>query len=218
MDRRTFVFTASIALLIGSCFTSASAQDPDTTVMARKLLSNAHPLGERSMGSPGAPVVIIEYASATCPHCAEFHNTIWPLIRSKYVDTGKVRFIFREFPLDNLAFGAFILARCAPEDQYFPTIDLLFKHQDAWMSSTVRKELFRIMQMVGMDKVKFDECLNRDDLGRGIVEGAQTARDEFGVKATPTFFINGGYVRGVEGFAPFEERIEAELKKVKSAN
>lgn len=217
MDRRSFVFTLH-ALLIGFSSKSASAQDSDVTVMAQKLLSNAHPLGERSMGSPDAPVVMIEYASATCPHCAEFHNTIWPLIRSKYVDTGKVRFVFREFPLDNLAFGAFILARCAPEDKYFPTIDLLFKHQGVWMSSTARKGLFQIMQMVGMNKAEFDQCLKREDLGKGIVNAAKTARDEFGVKATPTFFINGGDVRGVEGFTQFEERIEAELAKVKPAN
>jgi protein-disulfide isomerase len=120
------------------------------------------------MGSLEAPVVMIEYASASCPHCAEFHNTIWPLIRKKYVDTEKVRFVFREFPLDNLAFGAFILARCAPEDKYFPTIELLFKHQDLWMSSTARKELFGIMQLIGMDKAEFDQCLNRDDLGREL--------------------------------------------------
>jgi protein-disulfide isomerase len=217
MDRRSFVFILPIALLIGFSFKSASAQDSAAT-MAQKLLSNAHPLGERSMGSPEAPVVIIEYASATCPHCAEFHNTIWPLIRKKYVDTGKVRFVFREFPLDNLAFGAFILARCVPDDKYFATIDLLFKHQDVWMSSTARKDLFGIMQLVGMDKAEFDQCLNREDLGKGIIEAAKTARDEFGVKATPTFFINGRDVRGVEEFTQFEKRIEAELAKVKSAN
>jgi protein-disulfide isomerase len=164
MNRRKFLLTLPF---IGYSIRSVSAQDSNTGELAQKLLSNSHPLGERSIGSPTAPVVMVEYASATCPHCAEFHNTIWPLIRKKYVDTGNVRFVFREFPLDNLGFGAFILARCAPEDKYFPIIELLFKEQDQWMSSTARKDLFRLMNSIGMNKTEFDQCLNRQDLGKG---------------------------------------------------
>jgi protein-disulfide isomerase len=216
MDRRTLIFAFPIVWLVGF-LDSVPAQELDAATMAAKLLSNPQ-LGERSMGTRDAPVVMIEYASATCPHCAEFHNKTWPLIRQKYVDTGKVRFVFREFPLDDLAYGAFILARCAPAHRYFPTIELLFKQQDIWMGSSARSKLLTIMQSVGMSKAEFDQCLNREDLGKAIIAVAKQARDEFGVNATPTFFINGQAVHGAHEFAEFQKVIDGELAKTKPAN
>ena len=104
-----------------------------TNDAAGKMLAAASPLGDRVLGQADAPVVMVEYASATCPHCAEFHAKVLPLIKTEYIDTGKVRFIFREFPLDQAALGAFMLARCVPEDKYFATIDLMFRRQAIWM-------------------------------------------------------------------------------------
>src|ERR1700687_5944958 len=90
------------------------------------------PLGDESLGSANAPVTIIEYASMTCPHCAHFHETTFPELKKKYIDTGKVRFIFREFPLDSVAATAFMVARCADKDKYFPMIEVLFQQQNTW--------------------------------------------------------------------------------------
>lgn len=137
--------------------------------MAKKLLVAVPSLGEQSTGKADAPVVMIEYASATCPHCAEFHEKVLQSIKTEYIETGKVRFIFREFPLDKLAMGAFMLARCAPSDKYFPTIDMMFRRQQTWRTSNnPGDELFRIMQLSGMDKPGFEACLKRQDVSRAF--------------------------------------------------
>ncbi len=144
----------SIRALIFAVFLAlapwAQAQDADDA--AGKLLAAASPLGDRVLGQADAPVVMVEYASATCPHCAEFHAKVLPLIKAEYIDTGKVRFIFREFPLDQAALGAFMLARCVPEDKYFATIDLMFRRQGIWMKGDKAAELLKVTQMAGMDK------------------------------------------------------------------
>src|SRR6478736_5031450 len=101
-------------------------------------------LGDRVLGRTDAPVTIVEYASATCPHCAAFHKDVFPQLKSEFIDTGKVRFIFREFPFDDLALAAFMLARCAPPDKYFPMIDVLFEQQKVWASKEARTELGKI--------------------------------------------------------------------------
>src|SRR6202008_1998594 len=106
-------------------------------------------LGERALGQAAAPVTIIEYASATCPHCAHFQKDTFPALKRDYIDTGKVRFIFREFPFDDLALAAFMLARCAPEDKYFALIDVLFEQQEKWVKDNPRDELFKIAQLAG---------------------------------------------------------------------
>ncbi|MDP9136576.1 MAG: DsbA family protein, partial [Pseudomonadota bacterium] len=127
-------------------------QDGETAAaLGRRLLASAPYIGERSVGSPDARVLVVEYASASCSHCARFRIGSWPQIRDAYVDTGKVRWIFREFPLDSLALAAFMLARCMPEEQYFQAIDILFRTQARWKGPARRKELARTMRMAGMD-------------------------------------------------------------------
>ncbi len=163
--------------------------------MAKKLLDAASPLGDRAIGDPNAPVVMIEYASATCPHCAEFHEKLLPQIKTEYIDTGKVRFIFREFPLDQLALGAFMLARCLPEDKYFPVIDLMFRRQRTWtQAKNPADDLFKITQMAGMTQAEFEACVSRKDLAKAISETAKKAATDFAIKGTPAIFVNGQFV------------------------
>lgn len=171
--------------------------------LAEKLLTFVPSIGERSLGATNAPVVVIEYASATCPHCAQFHIKTWPQIRASYIDTGKVRWIFREFPLDSLAMAAFMLARCADPQKYFAIIDLLFRQQKLWMEDDARKELSALMQQAGMDRTSFESCLNRRDLAEAIYDIAKTANSEFSVNSTPTFFVNGLQVHGAQTFDDF---------------
>jgi protein-disulfide isomerase len=206
---RTLVFGA---LLWASPFApSAHTQEPPDA--ASKMLAAASPLGDRILGRADAPVVMVEYASATCPHCAEFHEKLLPLIKSEYIDTGKVRFIFREFPLDQLAMGAFMLARCVPNDKYFPTIDMMFRRQQTWRTSkNPGAELFRIMQLSGMDKPAFEACIKREDLFKGISETATNARDNFGVKGTPAIFINGQMIDGHKEMTEVKAAIDAAIK------
>jgi protein-disulfide isomerase len=145
---------------------------------------------------------MIEYASATCPHCAEFHEKVLPQIKSEYIETGKVRFVFREFPLDQLALGAFMLTRCIPEDKYFATLDLMFRRQKSWaQAKNPADELFKVMQMAGMDKAGFEACVKREDLAKAIVESSRKAAKDFAIKGTPAIFVNGQYIDAHEDMA-----------------
>jgi len=214
MNRRTCLkaFTTTIITLahVGA-WSKAFAQDEANKALADRLLAAAPSIGERSMGKTDAPVVLIEYASATCQHSAKFNDRVLPLIRKDYVDTGKVRFIFREFPLDQLSIGVFLLARCLPEEKYFPTIDMLFRRQKSWSKENTKKELLRVLQLSGMDAAAFETCLKREDLSKAIFDSAMKARTEFGVRGTPTLFINGQMADGRKDFAEIKSLIDAAL-------
>src|SRR5262245_60622491 len=120
MKRRDLLKLSACLACIGTSATPSRADDEAAArALAADLLASGPPIGERSLGKSDAPVVMIEYASATCPHCAQFHRDILPQLRSEYIDTGKLRFIYREFPLDKVAMGASILVRCVPEDKFF---------------------------------------------------------------------------------------------------
>jgi protein-disulfide isomerase len=189
------------------------AQGQDTNDAADKMLAAASPLGDRVLGKADAPVVIVEYASVTCPHCAEFHAKVLPLIKAEYIDTGKVRFIFREFPLDQAALGAFMLARCVPEDKYFATIDLMFRRQAIWMKGDKPAELLKVTQMAGMDKAGFDACLKRVDIAKAIVESSRQAAKDFGIKGTPAIFVNGQIIDGHKEMADVKAAVDAAISK-----
>lgn len=214
MGRRIFLFGAGNLLAVSMIATAdAAAATTDDEAQAAKLLAAVPPHGERAMGQADAPVVMIEYASATCPHCAEFHVDVLPEIKKTYIDTGKVRLVFREFPLDDRAMAVFMLARCLPEDKYFPTVDALFRQQKEWTGSNPKAPLMKIMQQAGMTDAEFDACLKRRDLAQAIFDTRKTANEQFGVKGTPTFFVNGKLVDGHKDAAAVTEAIEAALKR-----
>jgi|1186.fasta_scaffold658475_1 protein-disulfide isomerase len=153
------------------------------------------PLPDESIGAADAPVVIVEYASMTCPHCAHFAETTFPELKRKYIDTGKVRFIFREFPLDALATAASLLARCAGKDRYFPMIETLFRQQRDWVLQNPLERLFGIARQAGFTQQSFDECLANQQLTRAI-EQTRDRGSKLGVNSTPSFFINGKLIHG----------------------
>jgi protein-disulfide isomerase len=157
-------------------------------------------------------VTIIEYASMTCPHCANFHTTTYPELKKRYIDTGKVRFIFREFPLDPLAAAGFMLARCAGKDKYFPLIETLFQQQEQWVTQKPLEPLRNISRQAGFTDKSFEECLANQQLLDGIEEVRQRAAEKLGVKSTPTFFINGKVQRGALTMPELEKLIEPYLK------
>jgi protein-disulfide isomerase len=172
--------------------TPAPAQEPaagDSVDMAK--LMDPGPLTQQALGDPKAPVTIVEYASLTCPHCANFHNTVYPTLKSDYIDTGKVYFVLRDFPLDQLAFAAAIAARCASSMQYFPIMDTLFEKQKDWaFVAQPGAALLEQLKSFGFTEQSLDACLNREDISSGIQTVAQRGQD-FGVDGTPAFFING---------------------------
>jgi protein-disulfide isomerase len=168
---------------------AASAQ----TVPAGELMK-PDALPEMSMGNDKAPVTVIEYASMTCPHCAHFQETTFPELKKRYIDTGKVRYIFREFPLDSLAAAAFMLARCAGKDdsdKYFALIDTLFRQQRQWAIEKPIPPLLAIAKQAGFTEQAFNACLANQQVLDGIESIRKRAVDTFKVQSTPTFFING---------------------------
>lgn len=155
------------------------------------------PLGDKIQGSATAPVTIIEYASLTCPHCAHFHSTVYPSLKKNYIDTGKVRFIFREFPRDPVDVGAFMLARCAPGDKYFPLVDVLFDQQQSWaFTRDAVKQLLTIAKQAGFSEDSFNKCLEDKKLAEELRNVGRRAYEKFKVDSTPTVFINGEMFRG----------------------
>jgi protein-disulfide isomerase len=159
-------------------------------------LMQPNPLGEMSLGDANAPITVIEYASMTCPHCAHFSMTTFPELKKRYIDTGKVRFIFREFPLDRLALAGFVLARCVSPDKYFPVIETLFAQQRDWVVQKPLQPLLAIFKQVGMNEQTFNSCLDNQQLAEGIDKVRSQAAEKFGVNSTPTFFVNGKRVNG----------------------
>jgi protein-disulfide isomerase len=161
-------------------------------------------LPDLSVGDANAPVTIVEYASMTCNHCANFHNNVLPTLKEKYIDTGKVRLVFREFPLDERAALASMMARCAGDDKSLPLISMLFAKQEEWASAKqdFLPKLFRFGQQVGVTKTVFDRCRQDEKLLKSLIAVRDRGNAAFGVNSTPTFFINGKRFEGgtVEDF------------------
>jgi len=171
------------------------------------------PLPDRALGAEKASVTVVEYASMTCSHCAKFHTTVYPDFKKKYIDTGKVRFILREFPLDPIAAGAFSLARCLPEDKYYPMVEVLFEQQKNWaFVPDPPKALLSIAKQAGFTEQSFEACLTDQKLSQAIEESARRANEKFGVSGTPTFFINGQMLRGEATLEALSKLIDPMIK------
>lgn len=150
-------------------------------------------LGDAPLGDADAPVTVIEYASLTCGHCAAFHTDTYPGFKEKYVDTGKVRMIFRDFPLDQMALAAAMIARCdgAPE-KYHAFVDLFLRQQKKWTrAEDVMGELRRMARLGGLTDDAVKACLSNETLGQSVLDRAREAQDSHGISSTPSFIING---------------------------
>lgn len=202
MKRRTFLIGASATAVACALSSSAFAQPTEQELLAPGALP------DKVFGPDDAPVTIIEYASLTCPHCRTFHVNVWPGLKEKYVDTGKVRFIMREFPFDPRSTAGFMLARCAGDEKWYPTLDLLYRTQETWArTSDGTGAMKSVMGMTGMDEAAFEACLQNEELMQQVQAVAETGRG-FGVDSTPTFFINGQMYKGALSVAQFSETID----------
>ena len=180
--------------------------------VSKEELMTPGPLGEKTQGDPKAPVTLIEYAAVTCPHCADFFMHQFPELKSKYIDTGKVHFIFREFPLNALDVAGFMLARCAGDDKFFPIVDTLFEKQREWVVQKPLEPLMAIAKQAGFTKESFDACLTNQKVEDGVKWVRERASEKFGVSGTPTFFINGKKYTGNPNAADLGKQIDGYLK------
>jgi protein-disulfide isomerase len=183
------------------------------TVVPIDQLMAPGPLPDVVQGSANAPVTIVEYASMTCSHCAAFHETTWPALKTKYVDSGKVKFILREYPLDPLATAGFMLARCAGPDRRTAIVDLLYTQQKDWAFVPKPIEaLAGLVKQAGISQGDFETCLKNQELYDQVNKIHDRAAEQFKVNATPTFFVNGREVNGELPIEEFDKILEPLLK------
>ena len=212
ITRRNFLATGSqltmgIAAFAGLPFLStvpASAESFDVD----KLMEKGN-LDEVAVGDEGAPITVVEYFSLTCGHCANFHKTTFKQIEEKYIKTGKLRFIYREFPLDPLAAAGAMLARCAPSGNPLPMIELLLDTQRTWaFSDDPVKQLETMSKQAGFTQESFKECLTNQKLLDDITAVRERGHTEFKIDSTPTFFINGEKHVGAMSVEEFDKILE----------
>ncbi len=186
LSRRTLLAALPPMLAFGAA-SPAVAQQASAAELAK-----VGALGDAIVGSADAKVTIIEYASLTCSHCARFHQDTYPALKAKYLDTGKVKFTLREFPLDPLATAGFMVARCNDNGKYYSIVDLLFQQQQNW--AFVEKPLSALvglLKQAGFTQETVEACLKRDDIYAAVNDVKNRAAEKLGVNSTPTFFING---------------------------
>jgi protein-disulfide isomerase len=163
---------------------------------------------DRILGNPDAPITIVEYASLTCPHCAHFTNEVLPELKKKWIDTGKAKLVLRDYPLDEPALRAAMIARCAPPDRFYAYVDTFFGSQEKWVTARdYRDALARLVKLGGMSREEFDNCLKNTSLENKIVEGRLIASKELDVNSTPTFFINGTKFTGAPTVEEFDKAL-----------
>ena len=210
-------FTAALSLTGLAALAGFSPLRLSAGAMAQSASDVAKPvsLPDMALGPANATVTITEYASMTCPHCAAFTETVFPKIKSEFIDSGKIRFVFREFPLDIKAAAGSMLARCIAKDdsgKYFAVVDLLFKQQNDWVTKNTTETLTRIGKQAGLSQQAVENCLKDQALLDKIAADQKFASEVLKVNSTPTFFINGEMVKGETSFEEFDKKIKSLLK------
>ncbi len=220
---RNLLFVVVASFLLAGCsgngfsLQQTPKADPDVVVLDDKGLPSkadlmrAGPLGEKWLGKVNAPVTVIEYVSLTCPHCRAFHTTTFPRFKRAYIDTGKVRYIVREFPIGRSAGNASIVTRCGTSDRTFQLIDLYLKNQAKWVSQEVKTDaIFAVAKRAGLSRAEFDQCMKDQKLIEGLNWVKNRGR-KLGVSGTPTFFVNGQKVRKPLSFDELKALIDPQL-------
>ncbi|HEY8564152.1 MAG TPA: DsbA family protein [Beijerinckiaceae bacterium] len=200
-DALTLLGSAAALCVLGPSFPAVA----QTTVAAKDLAVQG-PLGDVAEGPADAKVTIIEYASLTCSHCATFHRETYPTLKSRYIDTGKVRYVLREFPLDPVSAAAFMLSRCDGEAKYYPMVDLFFSQQRTWAFSEKPVDAMQqLVRQAGFSQEKFERCLRDQKLYDAVNAVRKRGEEVLKVDSTPTFFINGQRHAGNMSVAELEK-------------
>lgn len=198
MDRRTWLGGAAALPLLATLPLGPTARAAEVT--------------ERVLGDPDAPVTIIEYSSLTCPHCAAFHADTLPTIKERYVDTGQAKIVFRDFPLDQNALNAAVIAHCAGPDRYFVFLEALFGSQERWSrSSDPRESLIQLAGLGGLPREQAEACLADDAMLDAVLQTRLDGQEQYAISSTPSFVINGELLSGNRSIDEFATVIEAGL-------
>jgi protein-disulfide isomerase len=210
-------FTAALALTGAAAAIGLSPLRLISEASAQTAADVSKPvsLPDMALGPKDAAVTVVEFASMTCGHCANFTETVFPKIKSEFIDTNKIRFVFREFPLDIKAAAGSMLARCIAKDdagKYFTVVDMLFKQQNEWVMKNTAETLTRIGKQAGLSQQQVEECLKDQALLDKIAADQKFANEVLKVNSTPTFFINGEMLRGEQTFEEFSKKITPLLK------
>ncbi len=196
------ILIIALCSITGPAILGHAADSAANSAEAQKLLKISK--DDRILGDPNAPITIIEYASMTCPHCAHFADEVLPELKKKWIDTGKVKLVLRDFPLDGEAVHASMIARCAPPDRFYAFVDTFFADQSKWVTAADHQAaLTRLAALGGMSKAEVDKCLANNALENQILNSRLVASKDLDVSATPTFFVNGTKYTGeptVEAF------------------
>lgn len=199
-------FVLTLAFVLGGFFAiGAQAQTAPAAADPR--------LQDMVLGKADAPITIIEYASLTCPHCAHFHETVLPTLKTEYIDTGKAKLIFRDFPLDQMAFAGAVLARCGGPEKYYTFLSVLFAQQRQWAgASDPKAALVQIGRLGGISSDQFEKCLQDKPLGDYILNSRLEGNQKLGVNSTPTLIINGKAEAGVPSIDDLRKKLDALAK------
>ncbi|MES2906628.1 MAG: DsbA family protein [Pseudomonadota bacterium] len=200
-------------LVLAASFSVSHAEDAMLSADKLKALNTPPSMGDKMLGKADAPVTIIEYASLTCSHCADFHKDVLPKLKQTYIDTGKVKLIFRGFSLNPLDTAAQMLTQCAPQDKYFPLVSAFFTTQKTWaLAEDPVAALLQVAKQAGFTKESFETCLRNQKLLDEINAVRDKASKEIGVASTPTLFVNGQMHKGALTFDALEKLILTNLK------
>lgn len=215
ITRRAFTTLLSLTGLAALASVSPLRFIADALAQSASDVAKPVSLPDMALGPANAPITIVEFASMTCPHCAAFNAAVFPKIKSEYIDTNKIRYVFREFPLDIKAAAGSMLARCIAKDdagKYFAVVDLLFRQQNDWVVKNTTETLTRIGKQAGLTQQQVEDCLKDQALLDKIAADQKYASEMLKVDSTPTFFINGEKIKGETSFEEFDKKIKSLMK------
>ena len=215
ITRRAFTAALSLTGLAALAGLSPLRLIADAFAQGAADVAKPVSLPDMALGPANAAVTITEFASMTCPHCAAFNEVVFPKIKAAYIDTGKIRYVFREFPLDIKAAAGSMLSRCIAKDdagKYFAVTDMLFKQQNDWVTKNTTETLTRIGKQAGLSAQEVEDCLKNQQLLDKIAADQKYASEVLKVDSTPTFFVNGDKIKGETSFEEFQKKIDPLLK------
>ena len=195
------------ALALSGCGGGAGAPT-EAAVPLKDEIAQPGPLGDRVYGNRNARVTIIEYVSLTCPYCRQYHANVFPKVKRQYIDTGRVRYIIREYPIGRTAGNAAIATACVSKSKYLPLVEAFLARQSEWVSQEVRPDaIYKVAKSSGMSRAEFDKCLSNQSIIDGLTVVKERGR-KYGVIGTPSFFINGKKLQGTVTFEQMKALIQ----------